>query len=116
MAAEQTCMAAVQPCTAAVQPCTAAEQLVSWQLNNLLGLNFGEVKWQTTFLSIKNILNKHIALFCMFIFHTNFDFQSLNPFEDSEQKDHLPNELTIHKAVYRTSPTTPGLLNNLDTT
>ena len=43
-AAEQPCMAAEQPCTAGEQPCTAAEQLAGRQLNNLLGLIFGEVK------------------------------------------------------------------------
>ena len=43
-AAEQPYTAAEQPCTATEQPCTAAEQLAGRQLNNLLGLIFGEVK------------------------------------------------------------------------
>ena len=30
---------------------------------------------------------------------------------ESERKDHLLNELMNHKAVYRTAPATPGLLN-----
>ena len=40
---EQPCTAAEQLCTAAEQPCTAAEQLAGRQLNNLLGLIFGDV-------------------------------------------------------------------------
>ena len=48
-AGKQPCTAAEQPCTAAKQPCTAAEQLAGRQLNNLLGLIFGEVKLPKNF-------------------------------------------------------------------
>ena len=34
--------------------------------------------------------------------------------EDSEQKDHLFNELIYDKAVYRTAPIKPGLLKSVD--
>ena len=41
---KQPWTAAEQPCTAGKQPCMAAQQLAGRQLNNLLGLIFGEVE------------------------------------------------------------------------